>query len=62
MQLGRMRTKEQGRVVCSGKRGAGKEATIMNWTEVKIYTTSEGIEPLTGNLLSLGIQIGRAHV
>lgn len=28
----------------------------MNWTEVKIYTTSEGIEPLTGNLLSLGIQ------
>ena len=28
----------------------------MNWTEVKIYTTTEGIEPLTGSLLSLGIQ------
>lgn len=28
----------------------------MNWTEVKIYTTSEGIEPLTGSLLDLGIQ------
>lgn len=28
----------------------------MNWTEVKIYTTTEGIEPLTGSLLNLGIQ------
>ncbi len=23
----------------------------MNWTQVKIYTTTEGIEPLTGSLL-----------
>lgn len=28
----------------------------MNWTEVKIYTTTEGVEPLTGNLLDLGIR------
>ena len=27
----------------------------MNWTQVKIYTTTEGIEPLTGSLLDLGI-------
>ncbi len=28
----------------------------MNWTEVKIYTTTEGIDPLTGNMLDLGLQ------
>ena len=27
----------------------------MNWTQVKIYTTTEGIEPLTSSLLDLGI-------
>ncbi len=27
----------------------------MNWVEVEIYTTSDGIEPLTGSLLGLGI-------
>lgn len=27
----------------------------MNWTEVVIYTSSEGIESVTGNLLNLGI-------
>ncbi len=27
----------------------------MNWTEVNIYTTSEGVEPLSGCLLRLGI-------
>lgn len=27
----------------------------MNWVETDIYTTSEGIEPLTGRLLNLGI-------
>ena len=26
----------------------------MNWTQVKIYTTTEGIEPLTGSLLDFG--------
>lgn len=28
----------------------------MNWTEVKIYTTTAGIDPLTGNMLDLGLQ------
>ena len=28
----------------------------MNWTEVKIYTTTEGIEPLTAGLLNVGIK------
>ena len=27
----------------------------MNWTEVRIFTTTEGIEPVTGALISLGI-------
>lgn len=27
----------------------------MNWTEVRLFTTSEGVEPLTGALLDLGI-------
>ena len=27
----------------------------MNWIELDIYTTSEGIEPLTGSLLGMGI-------
>ena len=27
----------------------------MNWVEIDIYTTTEGIEPLTGSLLGLGI-------
>ena len=27
----------------------------MNWTEVKITTNKEGIEPITGLLLNLGI-------
>ena len=27
----------------------------MNWTEVRIFTTSEGIEPVTGALIALGI-------
>ena len=28
----------------------------MNWTEVKIYTTTAGIDPLTGSMLDLGLQ------
>ena len=28
----------------------------MNWTEVKIYTTTEGIEPLTAGLMNVGIK------
>jgi len=28
----------------------------MNWTEVRIFTTTEGIEPVTGALIALGIQ------
>ena len=28
----------------------------MNWTEVKIYTTTEGIEPLTAGLMNIGIK------
>lgn len=28
----------------------------MNWTEVKIYTTTTGIDPLTGSMLDLGLQ------
>ena len=28
----------------------------MNWTEVKIYTTSAGIDPLNGSMLDLGLQ------
>lgn len=28
----------------------------MNWTEVRIYTTTAGIDPLTGSMLDLGLQ------
>ena len=28
----------------------------MNWTEVKIYTTTAGIDPLSGSMLDLGLQ------
>lgn len=28
----------------------------MNWTEVKIYTATAGIDPLTGSMLDLGLQ------
>ncbi len=28
----------------------------MNWTEVKIYTTTQGIEPLTAGLMNIGIK------
>ena len=28
----------------------------MDWTEVKIYTTTAGIDPLTGSMLDLGLQ------
>ena len=28
----------------------------MNWTEVKIYTTTAGFDPLTGRMLDLGLQ------
>ena len=27
----------------------------MNWVEIDIYTTSDGVEPVTGCLLNLGI-------
>ncbi len=27
----------------------------MNWTEINIYTTSEGVEPICGSLLGLGV-------
>lgn len=27
----------------------------MNWTEVNVYTTTEGIEPVCGRLLGVGV-------
>ena len=32
-----------------------KGIDIMNWVEMDIYTTTEGIEAVTGSLLGMGI-------
>ncbi len=33
----------------------GKGAVIINWVEINVFTTTEGIEAVTGSLLGLGI-------